>query len=280
MIELLVGAMDELVDRRSGARGDRRRPGDRRGRAATRSRRYVACDASARASLRHRAALPAACARGTFVAPTLVVLDRLDRLTREVFGPVLHVVTFRAGELDALVDAINALGYGLTLGIHSRIDATIDRIVARARVGNLYVNRNMIGAVVGVQPFGGEGLSGTGPEGRRPALPVPLRRRADADGQHRRRGRQRDAARPGRRIDGRTAGSGTRGWQRRALPARSSTPSSRTPASGASLATRTFTDGAPNSAMHESARSLSAKRSSSWCGLSAASALMRLTTAA
>jgi len=114
--------------------------------------------------VRHRTTLPAACARGTFVAPTLIVLDRLDRLTREIFGPVLHVVTFRAGEIDALVDAINALGYGLTLGVHSRIDATIARIVLRARVGNLYVNRNMIGAVVGVQPFGGEGLSGTGPK--------------------------------------------------------------------------------------------------------------------
>ena len=77
---------------------------------------------------------------------------------------MLHVTTFRSGELDALVDAINGLGYGLTLGVHSRIDATIARIVERARVGNLYVNRNMIGAVVGVQPFGGEGLSGTGPK--------------------------------------------------------------------------------------------------------------------
>jgi RHH-type proline utilization regulon transcriptional repressor/proline dehydrogenase/delta 1-pyrroline-5-carboxylate dehydrogenase len=114
--------------------------------------------------VRHRVALPPACAHGSFVAPTLLVLDRLDRLTREIFGPVLHVVTYRAGAIDALVDAINRLGYGLTLGVHSRIDATIERIVQRARVGNLYVNRNMIGAVVGVQPFGGEGLSGTGPK--------------------------------------------------------------------------------------------------------------------
>ncbi|HMH97973.1 MAG TPA: aldehyde dehydrogenase family protein, partial [Bradyrhizobium sp.] len=80
------------------------------------------------------------------------------------FGPVLHVTTLRSGEIDALVDAINNLGYGLTLGVHSRIDARIARIVERARVGNLYVNRNMIGAVVGVQPFGGHGLSGTGPK--------------------------------------------------------------------------------------------------------------------
>jgi RHH-type proline utilization regulon transcriptional repressor/proline dehydrogenase/delta 1-pyrroline-5-carboxylate dehydrogenase len=113
---------------------------------------------------RHRAEVPVACAHGTFVAPTLIVLDRIDRLTREIFGPVLHVVAFRGGEIDAVVDAINRLGYGLTLGVHSRIDATVERIVRRARVGNVYVNRNMIGAVVGVQPFGGEGLSGTGPK--------------------------------------------------------------------------------------------------------------------
>jgi len=88
-------------------------------------------------------------------------------------------VTFRAGQIDALTDAINGLGYGLTLGIHSRIDATVDRIVRRARVGNLYVNRNMIGAVVGVQPFGGEGLSGTGPKAGGPHYLFRLRRRAD-----------------------------------------------------------------------------------------------------
>ncbi len=114
--------------------------------------------------VRHRCALPVACRHGSFVAPALIVLDRIDRLTHEVFGPILHVITWRAGELDRLVDTVNGLGYGLTLGIHSRVDAMIDRIVARARVGNIYVNRNMIGAVVGVQPFGGEGRSGTGPK--------------------------------------------------------------------------------------------------------------------
>ncbi len=114
--------------------------------------------------VRHRTPLPARCAHGSFVAPTLVALDRVDRLAKEVFGPVLHVVEWDAAGLDALVDAINASGYGLTMGIHSRIDATVARIVSRARVGNLYVNRNMIGAAVGVQPFGGEGLSGTGPK--------------------------------------------------------------------------------------------------------------------
>jgi RHH-type proline utilization regulon transcriptional repressor/proline dehydrogenase/delta 1-pyrroline-5-carboxylate dehydrogenase len=102
--------------------------------------------------------------RGTFVAPVAFEIDRLSRLEREVFGPVLHVVRYRARELDKMIDEVNATGYGLTLGIHTRIDETRDFIVDRARVGNTYVNRNQIGAVVGVQPFGGEGLSGTGPK--------------------------------------------------------------------------------------------------------------------
>lgn len=104
------------------------------------------------------------CAHGTFVMPTLIELERLDELQQEVFGPVLHVLRYRRAELDALLDQINAAGYGLTLGVHTRIDETIARVVERARVGNLYVNRNIVGAVVGVQPFGGEGLSGTGPK--------------------------------------------------------------------------------------------------------------------
>jgi RHH-type proline utilization regulon transcriptional repressor/proline dehydrogenase/delta 1-pyrroline-5-carboxylate dehydrogenase len=101
---------------------------------------------------------------GSFVAPTMIELDSIGELGHEVFGPVLHVVRYRRESLPALVDAINATGYGLTLGIHSRIDETIDFIVGRAHAGNQYVNRNMIGAVVGVQPFGGDGLSGTGPK--------------------------------------------------------------------------------------------------------------------
>jgi RHH-type proline utilization regulon transcriptional repressor/proline dehydrogenase/delta 1-pyrroline-5-carboxylate dehydrogenase len=105
-----------------------------------------------------------ACAQGTFFAPCAYEIDRLDRLEREVFGPILHVVAFDGDRLDAVIDAINATGYGLTLGIHSRVDDFAQRIHARLRVGNTYVNRNMIGAVVGVQPFGGEGLSGTGPK--------------------------------------------------------------------------------------------------------------------
>ncbi|MFO1397087.1 MAG: bifunctional proline dehydrogenase/L-glutamate gamma-semialdehyde dehydrogenase PutA [Burkholderiales bacterium] len=108
--------------------------------------------------------LPAGCAHGTFVAPTLVALDDVRALDREVFGPVLHLVRYRDGELDALVDALNACGYGLTHGIHSRIDETVARIAGRIRAGNVYVNRTIVGAVVGVQPFGGEGLSGTGPK--------------------------------------------------------------------------------------------------------------------
>ncbi|HET9047784.1 MAG TPA: bifunctional proline dehydrogenase/L-glutamate gamma-semialdehyde dehydrogenase PutA [Chiayiivirga sp.] len=101
---------------------------------------------------------------GTFFAPRAYEIDSLDRLQREVFGPVLHVIRYDADKLDTVIDAINATGYGLTLGIHSRIDETVQRIASRVRAGNCYVNRNMIGAVVGVQPFGGEGLSGTGPK--------------------------------------------------------------------------------------------------------------------
>ncbi|MDX6750213.1 bifunctional proline dehydrogenase/L-glutamate gamma-semialdehyde dehydrogenase PutA [Geminicoccaceae bacterium 1502E] len=111
-----------------------------------------------------RVELPDACPPGTFVAPCAFRLDSLDQLGREVFGPVLHVVRYAESRLEEMVDRINALGYGLTLGIHSRIDARVDAVCARARIGNIYVNRNQIGAVVGVQPFGGEGLSGTGPK--------------------------------------------------------------------------------------------------------------------
>ncbi|MEJ7138655.1 bifunctional proline dehydrogenase/L-glutamate gamma-semialdehyde dehydrogenase PutA [Amphibiibacter pelophylacis] len=103
-------------------------------------------------------------AGGHFVAPALIELDRLDRLEREIFGPVLHVLRYRRDDLPALLDQLHALGYGLTLGVHSRIDETIAAVCRRSHAGNLYVNRNTIGAVVGVQPFGGMGLSGTGPK--------------------------------------------------------------------------------------------------------------------
>lgn len=102
--------------------------------------------------------------RGTFVAPTVIEIDGIAELQREVFGPVLHFLRFRRDELDGLLGQINATGYGLTLGLHTRIDETIARVVETAHAGNVYVNRNMVGAVVGVQPFGGEGLSGTGPK--------------------------------------------------------------------------------------------------------------------
>jgi RHH-type proline utilization regulon transcriptional repressor/proline dehydrogenase/delta 1-pyrroline-5-carboxylate dehydrogenase len=101
---------------------------------------------------------------GHFVAPHVFELRDATQLTKEVFGPILHVVRYRADDLDAVLQAIAASGYGLTLGIHSRIDEMVERVIARLAVGNVYVNRNMIGAVVGVQPFGGFGLSGTGPK--------------------------------------------------------------------------------------------------------------------
>jgi len=101
---------------------------------------------------------------GTFIAPTLIELESFDELQHEIFGPVLHVVRYSRKNIDALISQINASGYGLTLGVHTRIDETIAKVTGQANVGNLYVNRNMVGAVVGVQPFGGEGLSGTGPK--------------------------------------------------------------------------------------------------------------------
>ena len=103
-------------------------------------------------------------AGGTYVAPTIIALDSARDLKEEVFGPVLHVVSWRAEALDRLLDDIAANGTALTLGIHSRIDLTVERIAARLPHGNIYVNRNMIGAVVGTQPFGGTHLSGTGPK--------------------------------------------------------------------------------------------------------------------
>jgi RHH-type proline utilization regulon transcriptional repressor/proline dehydrogenase/delta 1-pyrroline-5-carboxylate dehydrogenase len=120
-------------------------------------------------------------AHGTFVPPTIIELDSIADLKREVFGPVLHVVRYRRRELDRLIDSINATGYGLTFGLHTRLDETIAHVTARVEAGNLYINRNIIGAVVGVQPFGGRGLSGTGPKAGGPlylgrlvqAAPVP-----------------------------------------------------------------------------------------------------------
>jgi RHH-type proline utilization regulon transcriptional repressor/proline dehydrogenase/delta 1-pyrroline-5-carboxylate dehydrogenase len=101
---------------------------------------------------------------GSFFPPSLIEIESLSQLAQEVFGPLLHVIRYRASELDQIIAAVNASGYGLTLGIHTRMDATIKTISQNVKVGNIYVNRNMIGAVVGVQPFGGMGLSGSGPK--------------------------------------------------------------------------------------------------------------------
>ena len=103
-------------------------------------------------------------ARGFFVAPTLIEIGSVADLGREVFGPVLHVLRFKRDRLSALIEALNATGYALTGGVHSRVDTTIELVARRIGAGNVYVNRNIIGAVVGVQPFGGHGLSGTGPK--------------------------------------------------------------------------------------------------------------------
>ena len=112
----------------------------------------------------HACRLGAEHARGVYFAPAVVEIDALSQLQGEVFGPIVHIVRYAANRLDAVIEAVNATGYGLTLGVHTRVDATARYIAARVRAGNVYVNRNIIGAVVGVQPFGGLGLSGTGPK--------------------------------------------------------------------------------------------------------------------
>jgi RHH-type proline utilization regulon transcriptional repressor/proline dehydrogenase/delta 1-pyrroline-5-carboxylate dehydrogenase len=109
-------------------------------------------------------ALPFECQAGTYVTPAVFEIADAHVLREEVFGPILHVVRYEGGHIDKVVDAVNASGYGLTLGLHSRMASVADYVAEHARVGNLYVNRNQIGAVVGVQPFGGEGLSGSGPK--------------------------------------------------------------------------------------------------------------------
>lgn len=157
MIEMLSGAMDELK------LGD---PMDLRtdvgpvidAEARDQIAAYVA---TKRADVLHELAAPA---NGLFIAPVLIRVAGIADLKREVFGPVLHVATFKAGEIGAVVAAINATGYGLTFGLHTRIDARVQEVSSAVHAGNIYVNRNQIGAVVGSQPFGGEGLSGTGPK--------------------------------------------------------------------------------------------------------------------
>ena len=108
--------------------------------------------------------LPNECAHGTFIPPTIIEIQSLSEMKQEVFGPVLHVLRFRRNGMNAMINEINATGYGLTFGMHTRIDDAVALASSQAQAGNIYVNRNMIGAVVGVQPFGGYGLSGTGPK--------------------------------------------------------------------------------------------------------------------
>ena len=158
-LEMLKGAMDELIV------GD---PWDQPtdvGPVIDADAKAVITDhiAAARRDDRviHECAAPP---QGHFVAPTLIRVDGIAALKREVFGPVLHVATFGAEELGSVINAINATGYGLTFGLHTRIDDRVQTIIERVKAGNIYVNRDQIGAVVGSQPFGGEGLSGTGPK--------------------------------------------------------------------------------------------------------------------
>ena len=115
---------------------------------------------------------------GIFVSPAVIRVAGIEDLGKEIFGPVLHVATFKAEDVDAVVDAVNATGYGLTFGLHSRIDDRVEQVTSRLRTGNIYVNRNQIGAIVGSQPFGGEGLSGTGPKAGGPSY-VPRFSRVD-----------------------------------------------------------------------------------------------------
>ncbi|RFB81239.1 trifunctional transcriptional regulator/proline dehydrogenase/L-glutamate gamma-semialdehyde dehydrogenase [Methylovirgula sp. 4M-Z18] len=128
--------------------------------------------------------LPADTAKGTFVPPTIIEIKKLSDLKREVFGPVLHVMRYRREDTDRLIDEINGTGYGLTFGLHTRLDETIAHVTSRVKAGNLYVNRNIIGAVVGVQPFGGRGLSGTGPKAGGPLYIGRLVQRAPVPPQH------------------------------------------------------------------------------------------------
>ncbi|MGH8136276.1 MAG: L-glutamate gamma-semialdehyde dehydrogenase, partial [Steroidobacteraceae bacterium] len=162
VLELLAGAMDELAIGNPALLSTDVGPVIDAASLATLEEHARAITAGTR--WQHRARLPAGLPRGHYFAPLAVEIESIARLEREVFGPVLHVVRFAANGIDEIVDQINGSGYGLTLGVHTRIDGVARRIAARARVGNVYVNRNMIGAVVGVQPFGGCGLSGTGPK--------------------------------------------------------------------------------------------------------------------
>jgi RHH-type proline utilization regulon transcriptional repressor/proline dehydrogenase/delta 1-pyrroline-5-carboxylate dehydrogenase len=162
MLNILLGAMDELK------LGDPMRLDTDVGPVIDEAAREMLAAHAARmtkeAKLLRKLAVPPELANGVFFAPHAFEIDSLARLQREVFGPVLHVVRYSADGLGKVCAAINATGFGLTLGVHSRIEETAAFVRSRVHAGNVYVNRNQIGAVVGVQPFGGEGLSGTGPK--------------------------------------------------------------------------------------------------------------------
>jgi RHH-type proline utilization regulon transcriptional repressor/proline dehydrogenase/delta 1-pyrroline-5-carboxylate dehydrogenase len=162
VIELLIGHMNELsIDDPALLSTDVGPAIDEEARALLAAH---VDDMAASARILHRCELPEQASPGTFFAPTLIEIDSVDSLEKEVFGPVLHVLRCRGDELGKTIDAVNATGFGLTMGLHSRIDARARELAKRSMAGNIYINRNMIGAVVGVQPFGGRGLSGTGPK--------------------------------------------------------------------------------------------------------------------
>ncbi len=162
VIELLKGHMDELVIGNPAELATDVGPAiDEEARGILEA--HVERMASA-ATILHRTPIPGSLGHGTFFAPTLIEIDSIDQLEREVFGPILHVYRYKSGDLDKTIAAINATGYGLTMGLHSRIDTRARELVDKSGAGNIYINRNMVGAVVGVQPFGGRGLSGTGPK--------------------------------------------------------------------------------------------------------------------
>jgi RHH-type transcriptional regulator, proline utilization regulon repressor / proline dehydrogenase / delta 1-pyrroline-5-carboxylate dehydrogenase len=158
MIEMIAGAARELK------LGDPRDPSTHVGPVIDAEAKQRLDAHIGRMTVEARVHLAGSAPAGNYVAPHLFELSSAEQLTEEVFGPILHVVRYGADRLDRVLDAIERSGYGLTLGIHSRIDDTVEAMIARLQVGNIYVNRNMIGAVVGVQPFGGHGLSGTGPK--------------------------------------------------------------------------------------------------------------------
>jgi len=158
MIEMIAGAARELVI------GDPRDPATHIGPVIDAEAKQRLDAHIERMKKEARVHFAGSAPQGNYVAPHIFELSDAGQLTEEVFGPVLHVVRYRADRLAAVLQSIERSGYGLTLGIHSRVDDTVEDIIDAVQVGNIYVNRNMIGAVVGVQPFGGHGLSGTGPK--------------------------------------------------------------------------------------------------------------------